>query len=486
MAPKTRYVDNHGVNIAYQVSGEGPLDLVCVPGFISHLELEWTNPWQVAYFQGLMRFSRLIRFDKRGTGLSDPVPGVPTLEDRMDDVRAVMDAVGVERAALLGLSEGGAMAALFAATYPERVSALILYGSFACGGAIPEEGGIRADNYPAIIDMIGDWGEGRIIELFAPSVVKDEATLKLMGTFERSAASPGMARALIDAANEIDVRDVLPSIQAPTLVLHRTEELVVPVEASRYMARTIPGARLVELPGIDHVPWVGHFQPIVDELEEFLTGVRHFHEPDRVLTTVLFTDIVGSTERAADLGDARWRELLEQHDELARREIESFRGRVVKSLGDGMLATFDGPARAVRCAESIGRSMDSLGLGVRAGVHTGECEAMGDDLGGLAVHIGSRVSAMAAPGEVLVSSTVKDLVVGSGLGFADAGEHELKGVPGKWRLFRLTDLESGGHAIPSAAHHMTRRDRAAVTMARRAPGAMRILTRRTVKGRTAE
>jgi class 3 adenylate cyclase len=368
------------------------------------------------------------------------------------------------------------------------VSGLVLYGAFACGGAAPEAGGISSRNYPAILDMLTDWGEGRILEVFAPSVVRDEATKRLMGTFERMAASPGMARALIDAANLIDVRPVLPSIRVPTLVLHRTDELVSPVEAGRYMAKEIPGARLVELPGIDHVPWVGDGTAIVDEVEEFLTGARHVHEPDRVLATVLFTDIVGSTELAAEMGDAGWRELLEQHHDLSRTEVESFRGRVVKTLGDGLLATFDGPARAIRCAQAIrDRSATELSVEVRAGVHTGECEAMGDDLGGLAVHIGSRVSGKAAPGEVLVSGTVKDLVVGSGLGFDDAGEHELKGVPGAWRLFRVRATEATpGPALASAADHMTSRDRTVARLARRAPGAMRVLTRMTVKERTPE
>ena len=485
MAPKTRYVTNGDVSIAYQVSGDGPLDLVLVPGFISHLELDWTNPAIVEYLEALMSFSRLIRFDKRGTGMSDPVPGVPTLEDRMEDVRAVMDAAGSERAALFGLSEGGPMAALFAATYPERTSALILYGSFACGGATPEEGGITDANYPQILDMLDEWGDGKILDIFAPSVVADDATRRLVGTYERMAASPGMARALIQAARELDVRPVLPSIQVPTLVLHRKDEMVSPVEAARYMAAQIPGARLVELPGNDHVPWTGDRQALVHEVEEFLTGARHVHEADRVLTTVLFTDIVGSTEQAANLGDSRWRELLERHDGVAREEVERFRGRVVKSLGDGMLACFDGPARAIRCAEAIrDRVVEELQVQIRAGVHTGECEAMGADLGGMAVHIGSRVASHAGPGEVLVSSTVKDLVVGSGLAFAEAGEHELKGVPGAWRLYRVARARAADAPLAPASAHMTRADRVVGRIARRAPGAMRALTRITVKERT--
>ena len=487
MAAKTKYVTSDGVSIAYQVTGDGPIDLVLVPGFISHLELDWTNPGNADYLQSLMSFSRLIRFDKRGTGLSDPVPGVPTLEERMEDVHAVMDAAGCDRAALFGLSEGGAMAALFAATYPERVSALILYGTYACGAAPPEEGGVRSDNYPRVRSILDDWGEGRIAEVFAPSVVSDERARQVIATYERSAASPGMARALIDASDELDVRPVLSTIQVPTLIVHRTDELVAPVEAARYMAREIPGARLVELPGNDHIPWVGDRQALVHEIEEFLTGMRHVHEPDRVLATILFTDIVGSTERAAELGDAAWRALLERHDVIARREVERFRGRVVKNIGDGMFATFDGPARAIRCAESLCDAVaGDLGVQIRAGVHTGECEAIGDDLGGLAVHIGSRVAAKADAGHVLVSGTVKDLVVGSGLVFDDAGEHELKGVPGSWRLYRVAGRETPAAPIAAASEHMTQADKVFGRLARRAPGAMRALTRLTVKERVTQ
>jgi class 3 adenylate cyclase len=296
-----------------------------------------------------------------------------------------------------------------------------------------------------------------------------------------------MARALIDASDQLDVRPVLPTIQVPTLIIHRRDELVSPVEAARYMARQIPGARLVELPGNDHIPWVGDRQALVHEIEEFLTGARHVHEPDRVLASVLFTDIVGSTERAAELGDTEWRRLLERHDEIARRQVESFRGRVVKSLGDGMFATFDGPARAVRCAQALCDTMPSeLGLQVRAGVHTGECEAIGDDLGGMAVHIGSRVASNAQPGEILVSGTIKDLVVGSGLAFDDAGVHELKGVPGSWRLYRVAGRDTAPPPIAPAADHMTQADKVFGRLARRAPGAMRALTRLTVKERATQ
>jgi class 3 adenylate cyclase len=482
----TRYVRNRDVSIAYQVSGDGPIDLVIVPGFISHLELDWANPYIAKYLRALMSFCRLIRFDKRGTGMSDPVPGVPTLEERMEDVHAVMDAAGSESAAIFGLSEGGPMAALFAATYPERVEALILYGSFACGGASPDEGGITDKNYPAIRSMLDDWGQGRIIELFAPSIVQDQAARRVIATYERMAASPGMARALLDAANEIDVRPILPSIRVPTLVLHRTGELVSPVEAARYTAARIPGAQLVELPGQDHTPWVGDFQSVVNEVEEFLTGARQAHEVDRVLATVLFTDIAGSTEKAAELGDADWRALLERHDALARERVESFRGRVVKNIGDGMFAAFDGPARAIRCAEALCDVIPAeLGLELRAGVHTGECESIGDDLGGMAVHIGSRVAGLAEPGQVLVSGTVKDLVVGSGLTFEDAGEHELKGVPGSWRLFRVAGRETAPPIAP-ASEHLTPSDKVLGRLARRAPGAVRAISRLALKERSTQ
>ena len=378
------------------------------------------------------------------------------------------------------------MAVLFAATYPERVSALIIYGAFACGRAAPGEGGLETENYLAVRHILDDWGDGRLCEIFAPSLVSDANARRVIGAYERSAASPGMARAVLDAAEEIDVRPVLPTIHVPTLVLHRTDELVAPVEAARYMAARIPGAELVELPGNDHIPWFGDRQAVVHEVERFLTGTGHVHEPDRVLATVLFTDIVGSTGRAAELGDTRWRELLERHDQIVRRQVESFRGRVVKSLGDGMLATFDGPARAVRCAEAACETVTAeLGLTIRAGVHTGECEAIDDDLGGMAVHIGSRVAAIAGPGEVLVSSTVRDLVVGSGLAFQDAGEHELKGVPGSWRLFRVAGRAPQPEPIDPAAAHMTSADRLFARVARRAPGALRVVNKLTVRERSA-
>ncbi|MBI2155204.1 MAG: adenylate/guanylate cyclase domain-containing protein [Candidatus Rokubacteria bacterium] len=436
--PKTRYAKSGDVHVAYQVVGEGPLDLVFVPGFVSHLEFDWEVPGIARFLQRLASFSRLIRFDKRGTGLSDRPPGVPTLEQRMDDVRTVMDAVGSEKAALLGISEGGPMSLLFAATYPQRTSALILYGSYARRAWAPDHpfGKTAAEMDRVLEALERDWGGGAAIDIWAPSKLADERFTQLRANYLRLAASPGAAVAIIRMNMEIDVRHILPAIRVPTLVIHRTGDRLTHVEQARYMAEHIVGANLVELPGIDHTPYVDG-DPILDEVEEFLTGVRHRAEPDRVLATVLFTDIVGSTERAAELGDRGWRDLLQSHHALVRRELARFRGREIDTAGDGFLATFDGPARAIRCAGAISDAVRQLGIEIRAGLHTGECEIMGDRIGGIAVHIGARVAAMAAPGEVLVSSTVKDLVAGSGLEFEDRGTHTLKGIPGEWRLFAV-------------------------------------------------
>lgn len=434
MLPEVRYARSGGVRIAYQEVGSGPLDLVLVPGFISNLDHAWDNH-EFAHFLGrLAAFSRLILFDKRGTGLSDRTERLPTLEERMDDVRAVMDAVACERAALLGVSEGGAMSMLFAATYPDRTRALVLYGTYAHtpSWALPPD---RAADFAGLIER--SWGTGQSLAAFAPSKAADEGFRRWWARFERLGASPSAALALIRMNREIDIRHVLPSIRVPTLVLHRAGDRRVEAEAGRMLARSIPGARYVALPGIDHLPWIGDADRLVGEVEEFLTGSRPAAEVDRVLTTVLFTDIVGSTERAAALGDRRWGRLLEQHDEVLRREIARFRGRAVKTLGDGFLATFDGPARAVRCACAMAEAVRPLGLELRAGVHTGEVELAADDVHGIAVHIAARVAGLAAAGEVLVSSTVRDLVAGSGLGFRDCGSHALKGLPEELRLFRV-------------------------------------------------
>jgi len=436
MQPETRYAKSGDVHIAYQVLGDGPLNLVIVPGWISHLDLDWDDHRKAPFLERLARFSRLIRFDKRGTGLSDPASGVATLEQRMEDVRAVMDAVGAERAALFGFSEGGQMSILFAASYPDRTQALVLFGTHARATADATYPWGFPDVLARQWDAIEHWGEGRFAAVMNPGQTLDPLRVEQMARRERASASPGMARALYEAIHQTDVRAVLPTIRVPTLVLHRRDD-PIPVGGGRYIASRIPGARFVELDGSDHGPWLGDADAVLGEIETFLTGTRHSHEPDRVLATVLFTDIVGSTERASQLGDRRWRELLEDHDRLVRDHLERARGRAVKHTGDGFLATFDGPARAIRCASAIRDAVHQLGIEIRAGLHTGECELMGEDVGGIAVHIGQRVSALAGPNAVLVSSTVKDLVVGSGIRFEDRGTHVLKGVPDQWRLFSV-------------------------------------------------
>jgi class 3 adenylate cyclase len=408
--------------------------MVFVPGFISHLEHYWEAPPIVRFAQRLASFSRLILLDKRGTGLSDRVAGVPTLEQRMDDVRAVMDTVGSERAVVFGISEGGPMSALFAATYPDRTSALIMYGAFPIFSYwVP-----TPEALDQLLTMIGQgWGTGVTLPLFAPNLAEDEPFKHWWARFERLGASPGAVAALMRMNSEINIIPVLSAIHVPTLILHRTEDTLVDVEASRLMAERIPGAKYVELSGRDHAPVVGDADAILDEIEEFLTGARLGAQPDRALLTVMFTDIVGSTDRAVDLGDRRWRDLLDTHQVVVRRELARHRGNEVNTTGDGFLATFDGPARAIRCAVRIREELRQLGIEIRVGLHTGECELLGDDIGGVAVHIGARVEARAMPGEVLVSSTVKDLVVGSGLQFEDRGTHTLKGIPDEWRLFAV-------------------------------------------------
>ena len=440
MLPETRYAKSGGVNIAYQVVGSGPRDLVLVPGWVSNLDVFWEEPTLSRMLARLASFTRLILFDKRGTGLSDRVGDMPSLEVRMDDVRAVMDAVGSPRAALFGYSEGGAMCVLCAATYPQRVSALILGGAFARRTAAPDyPWGPSVEQHMAFAEQVErDWGGPVGIENRWPSLAGDERYRQWWARWLRLSASPAAAAMLVRMNMEIDIRHVLPAVRVPTLVLHSVKDGVVPFGAGRYMAERIEGAKLVELQGIDHVPWGCDSERIVDEIEEFLTGARHADEPDRVLATVLFTDIVGATERAAQLGDRRWHDLLDGHHALIRRELARFRGREIDTAGDGFLATFDGPARAVRCACSISDAVRALGLEIRAGLHTGECELMGDKLGGIAVHTGARVAAQAQSGEVLVSSTVKDLVAGSGLSFQDRGLQSLKGVPGEWRLFAVS------------------------------------------------
>ena len=439
MDPETRYAVSGDVRVAYQVVGDGPRDLVLAPGFVSHLELAWDYPPYERFMRRLAAFARVIVFDKRGSGLSDPVGEAATIEDRMDDIRAVMDAAGSERADVFGWSEGAALAAFFSATHPDRVSRLVLYGSFARGLPAPDcPGGVSRDAWELWLqeDEPESWGQGFTLMMLAPSRFEDAALVRWWGRFERQSMSPRMARAVLRLDMGLDIREVLPSIRVPTLVIHRSGD-VIPVEGGRWLAEQIPGARFVELAGDDHWPWTNDPDEIVDEVEEFLTGERREREPDRVLATVLFTDIVASTEHASSLGDSRWRDLLEQHDRLVRRELDRHRGRPVKTTGDGVLATFDGPARGVNCARAICDNVRPLGIEVRAGLHTGEIELRNGDVGGIAVHIGARVAGMAGPSEVLVSSTVKDLVVGSGLAFSDRGNHALKGAPGEWRVYAV-------------------------------------------------
>jgi class 3 adenylate cyclase len=436
---RTRYAKSGGVSIAYQVVGDGPIDLVFTQGFVSNVDHWWEMPNAVRLLERLASFSRLILWDKRGTGLSDPSDRVPTSDERVDDLRAVMESVGSERAALYGISEGGPMSVLFAATYPERTSALVLYGTSPKFTVAPEwSWGFEPGEIKGFLEEIDQsWGEGALAELFAPTYAGNELFRQSWGRFLRSGASPAMGRAVFQALCELDCRDILPAVRVPTLILHRTGDRVAKIEAARYMAEQIPGAKLVELPGDDHPYTVGDQDAIVDEIEEFLTGIRHVAQTDRALLTVLFTDIVGSTQRAAELGDRRWRDLLEAHGAAVRREIARFEGREVKTTGDGFLVTFTSPSRAIRCASTIRERLRPLGIEIRGGLHTGECELIGEDVGGLAVHIAARVATLAGPNEVLVSSTVRDLVVGSDVEFTQRGTYELRGVPGEWRLFTV-------------------------------------------------
>lgn len=442
--PETRYAKSGDVNIAYQVTGDGPFDLVFVPGFVTHLELHWKMPTFAPFLADLSSFCRLIRFDKRGTGMSDPVSGAPTLETRMDDVRAVMDAVGSERAAFYGLSEGAAMSILFAATYPERTLALVVRSAFPRRMWAPDfPWGRTEEEYEREMQ--------RDLRAFAPRAQAREA-IRAFGSFDedevdaflelvRFGSSPGTLEALHRMNRDIDVRHVLPAVRVPTLVLHGALDAVVPLEVARYVASAIPSARLVEIPGVGHLAFRGGDQ-ITEEIRRFVTDVWESRsweetEPDRALATILFTDIVGSTAKAAELGDQGWRELLGEHHTLTRRELSRFRGSEIDTAGDGFFASFDGPARAIRCASSISEDVRRLGIEIRAGLHTGECELLDGKVAGIAVSIGARVASQAQAGEVLVSQTVKDLVAGSGIRFAERGVAELKGVPGEWRLYAV-------------------------------------------------
>ena len=439
--PDVRYAKSGDLRIAYQVVGDGPIDLVYVPGWVSNIEVSWEHPGLARFYERLASFSRLILFDKRGTGLSDRVDPdrLPTLEQRMDDLRAVMDEVGTERAALFGHSEGGNMCILFAATHPDRTRALVTYGIYAKRipsaeypwAPSPEE----RERWLRMVERT--WGSEVDLETLAPSVADSPSFRRWWSRYLRMSAGPSAAVALGRMNTRIDVTPVLPSIRVPTLVLHRSGDRDVNIEEARYIADRIPDAELVELEGEDHLFFTSGLEEMLDEVETFLTGATGATASNRTLATVLFTDIVDSTVRATDMGDRRWRETLELHNAMVRRNLQRSRGREVKTTGDGFLATFDGPARAIRCACAIREEAREMGFEIRAGLHTGECEIMGDDVGGIAVHIASRVLAEAEDGEVLVSRTVKDLVAGSGIRFHDRGSHDLKGVEGEWRLFSV-------------------------------------------------
>lgn len=441
MQPDTHYARSaDGVRIAYQVLGKGPRDLVLVPGWIFNLEIVWEHPSFERFMKRLLRNFRVIMFDKRGTGLSDRDAAQSTMDERMDDVRAVMDAAGSDRASVMGWSEGGNIAALFAATNPARVDALVLYAAGARYRQAPDYPIGFVDDYLEFgKDVLRNhWGEGLGAYFIAPSRAQDENFRKWFGRFERLSVSPGHAEAWLVANMEIDSTEVLKAVQVPTLVLHNVNDGFVPIEFSRYIAEQIPEAKLVEMSGDDHLFWFHNPDEVVSELENFIVGARSEETIDRVLSTVVFTDIVDSTTRASTLGDARWREVLDSHDRIVRENVTRFHGKVVKMTGDGVLATFDGPARAVTCATRLERVLSAAGLQIRAGVHTGEIEMRDGDIGGVAVHIAARLVDLAGAGEVLASRTVKDLSAGAAIGFDDRGVHTLQGMTEPWRLFAAT------------------------------------------------
>ena len=436
MLPPIQYADAGGLSIAYQVFGDGPRDLIYVPGLISHLELEHEWPGFTAWVDRLARFARVIIFDKRGQGLSDRMEGAPTLDERMDDITMVMDAVGIERAHLLGVSEGGTLCALFAATYPERVQTLSMFGSFARFSS--------SDDYPHMLDekthMIGAerWGKGWTAKVFSPSIYKEPGIQELAARFERATASPSAFKRMVESNLRIDVRGVLSEVKTPTLVVQRRGDEAVSVGNGRFLADHIAQAKYVELPGVDHLPSVGDFEPIAEAIEEFVTGTVHTNEPaDRALATVLFTDIVDSSRQLSAVGDKAWKQTLDQHDRLALNAIEEYRGRLIKSTGDGILATFDGPTRGVQCAQAFAEAVKSLSIEIRAGLHIGEVEWRQGDVSGLTVHIAARVAELAIANQVLVTRTLTDLIAGSDVRFAEHGEHELKGIPNSWPLFAV-------------------------------------------------
>jgi len=438
--PETHYArTTDGVHIAYQVVGDGPPDIVYANSFMSHVEVSWEYRPAARFYERMAAFSRLVLFDRRGTGLSDPIIEHFTMEDRLDDISAVMGAVGLDRAVLLGSSEGATACAHFAALHPDRVSALILFSPTVVGVADDEcPWAWSQEFYDLFLDTLDEaWATGAGLELVNPSIAEDPDARAWYARYFRLSASPSLVRTLLRYNVEVDIRALLPTIEVPTLVLHRTDEIWLNVEYGRYAAKRIPGARLVELSGADHYIWEPNSDAVVEEIEEFVTGVRRGREPERSLTTLVFTDIVGSTDRALKLGDERWRQLLDRHEAVVHRQVARFDGRLVKTTGDGALATFERPARAIRFALAIREAMRGLGLEVRAGVHTGEVELRGDDIGGIAVHVAARVAATARPGEVLVSRTVADLIAGSEIQLTDQGQHDLRGIPERWRLFSV-------------------------------------------------
>jgi pimeloyl-ACP methyl ester carboxylesterase len=437
--PPVRYAKSGDVHIAYQVIGSSAVDLVLIPGLFSNIDHHWEEPGCARFLRRLASFTRLIVVDPRGTGLSDRAQQYPPMEDQVDDIVSVLDAVGSRSAAFFVFSQAGPIAMLFAATHPERTRALVLYATYAMNGLAEDYPWGRStewlDSFDRLIER--EWGTGFFLPQIAPSRVDDPSFRSWWARMERASCGPGNAHTYFRVYAQTDVRSILPSIQVPTLVLQRDADVFRDPGHSKYLAAHIPGARYTELSGVDHLPYVGDADAIVEEVQEFLTGVRPLPDHDRVLATVLFTDIVASTDKASAIGDRAWKELLERHDGLIRRELGAFRGMEIHTTGDGFLATFDGPARAIRCARSIVDAVHGIGLQVRAGIHTGEIELMGDQVGGIAVHIGARVAALADTDQVLVSGTVKDLVAGSGIEFEDRGSHTLKGVPGQWRVFAV-------------------------------------------------
>lgn len=446
--PETRYARSGDLSIAFQTFGEGDIDLVIAFPFISHLDLSWESPPLARFLKRLGTFARVILFDRRGVGLSDPAGNAPTLEERMDDLRAVLDEAGSEQTVLLGMSEGAASTIMFAASYPERTTALILWGAMARSTWAEDYpwGTSREANLESMQELIApQWGQGSTIEIFSPSMAGNPAARDLQARIERQAASPMRVWELLNMFLDLDVRDVLASIHTPTLVMHRRSDMAVPVGAARWLAGEIEGADYVEYEGSDHFPWVGeNSDEVLDRIEEFTTGVRPAPTPERILATVLFTDIVDSTRHASEMGDRRWKALLEQHQELVRKHLGWCEGREIKTTGDGFLATFNGPTRAVECATAITRDASFAGIETRAGLHAGEVELMGADVGGIAVHVAARVSAMAAGRQVLASRTVRDLAAGSGVEFTDFGRHELKGIPDDWELYEVVSTPGGG------------------------------------------